>query len=64
MKNRFQRYDINRSGPRYVLKYTRYKMCLSILMVICIKQHLGKILSSIHEKVKQQWGWVEKKRWL
>ena len=29
-------------------------------MVICIKQHLSNIWSSIHEKVKQHWGWVEK----
>ena len=30
------------------------------MMVICIKQHLSNIWSSIHEKVKQHWGWVEK----
>ena len=36
-------------------------MCLSIIMVLCIKQHLSNILSSIHEKVKQHWDWVEKK---
>ena len=29
------------------------------MMVICIKQHLTNIWSSIHEKVKQHWGWVE-----
>ena len=28
-------------------------MCLSIMMVICTKQHLSNILSSIHEKVKK-----------
>ena len=26
-----------------------------------VKQHLSNIWSSIHEKVKQHWGWVEKK---
>ena len=26
-----------------------------------IKEHLSKIWNSIHEKVKPQWGWVEKK---
>ena len=26
----------------------------------CIKQHLSNIRISIHEKVKQHWGWVEK----
>ena len=30
-------------------------------MLLCIKQHLSNIWSSIHEKVKQHWGWVEKK---
>ena len=30
-------------------------------MLICIKQHLSSILSSIHEKVKQHLGWIEKK---
>ena len=38
--------------------------CLSIIMVICIKQHLSNIWSSIHEKVKQHWGWVENKHCL
>ena len=39
MKNRSQRYDINRPSPRYGHKYTQCKMCLSIMMVLCIKQH-------------------------
>ena len=39
----------------------KYKMYLSIMMVLCIKQHQTKIWSSVHEKVKQRWGWVEKK---
>ena len=33
-------------------------------MFICIKQHLSNIWSSIHEKVMQHLGWVEKKRCL
>ena len=35
-------------------------MCLNILIDLCIKQHLTNIWSSVHEKVKQHWGWVEK----
>ena len=35
--------------------------CSSTMMVICIKQHLSNVWSSIHERVKQHWGWVEKK---
>ena len=43
---------------------SKYKKGLSMIMVICIKQHLSNIWSSIREKVKQNWGWVEKKRCL
>ena len=43
MKNR------SHHGP----KYTKYEMCLSI-MVICIKQHPNNIWSSIHEKVHKK----------
>ena len=32
-----------------------------MMMLICIKRHLRNIWSSIHEKVKQRWGWLEKK---
>ena len=48
MEKRSQRYVINRHGP----KYTKYEMCLSIIMVTSIKQHLNDIWSSVHEKVK------------
>ena len=34
------------------------------MMVTYIKQHLSNIWSSFHEKVKQHWRWVEKKRYL
>ena len=50
----------NKPRPRHRHNHTEYKTCLSIMMVICIKQHLRNIWSSIHEKVKQHWGWVEK----
>ena len=45
MENRSQRYDINshRRRPRHEPKYNKYKMCLSIMMIICIKQHLSNI---------------------
>ena len=61
IKSGSQRYDINWPWTRHGHKYTKYKMCLSIMMVVCIKQHLSNIWSSIHDKVKQHWGWVEKK---
>ena len=51
-KNRSQKYDINWPRLRHGHEHTKYKMCLSIMMVICIKQHLRNIWSQIHEKVK------------
>ena len=61
MKNG-HRFDINRTRPRHEHKYTKYKKSLSLIMVMCNKHHLSTIWSWIHEKVKQHWGWVEKKR--
>ena len=43
-------------------KYTKYKMCLIMMMVIGIRQQLSNTWGLIHEKVKQHWGRVEKKR--
>ena len=45
-------------------EYTENEKCLSMMMLLCIKQHLSNIWSLIHENVKQHWGWVEKKRCL
>ena len=53
MKNRSQTYDLDRPRPRHGHNYTNYKMCFSMMMVICIKQHLSNILSSTHVKEKQ-----------
>ena len=55
-----QRYDINRPSSRHGQKYRKYKKCLSMTMVIFVKQHVSNIWSSIREKVKQHWGWVKK----
>ena len=52
IKNRLQRYNVNIPRPGNGSKYTKYKMCLGIMMVARIKQHLSKISSSIHENVK------------
>ena len=60
MKSRLQIYDMNRPRLRCGHKHTKSKLCLGIIMVTYIKQHLSNIWSSIHEKVKQHWGWVEK----
>ena len=60
IKNRSEIYDINRPKPRY----NKYKKCLNMMLFMYIKQHLNNIWSSIQEKVKQYWGWIEKKRCL
>ena len=64
MKYRWHKYDINRHSPRHVHKYTKYKKCLTMMIVIFIKQHLTNNWMSIHEKVKQNWGWIEKRHCL
>ena len=61
LKNRSHRYDINSHRSRHGHEYRKYKKCLTMVMLVCIKQHLSNIWSSIHGKVKQHWGWVEKK---
>ena len=64
IKNISHRYDTNRHRPRYGHKYSKYKKCLSMMLLICIKEHLSNIWSSVYEKVKHHWGWVEQKPWL
>ena len=41
MKNGSQRYNINRTRPRHGHKYTKHKTSLSLMMVMCNKQHLS-----------------------
>ena len=43
------------------MKNRLHRYNISMMMFICIKQHLSNSWSSIHEKVKQHLGWVEKK---
>ena len=50
-KNRSHEYDINKPRLTHGHEYTEYKTCVKIMMVICIKQHLSNIWSSIHENV-------------
>ena len=60
VKNRSHRYDISRPRSRSEHKFSKYKKCLNTMMFIFIKQLLSNIWSSIYEKAKQHWGWVEK----
>ena len=43
MKNKSHRYGIHRPKARYRHAYTKYKMYLNMMMVICIREHLSKI---------------------
>ena len=43
MKNRSHRYDVIRPRSWHGHKYTEHKMCLSIIIVVCIKQCLSNI---------------------
>ena len=49
MKNRLHRYDINTPRPRHEHKYTKYKMCLNMIMIICIKQHHGNAKATLED---------------
>ena len=60
VKRDSRKYSINRPRSRHGHKYSKYRKRLSMIMLICIKQHLSNIWSSVYEIVKQQWGWVEK----
>ena len=43
MKNRSQRYDINKPRSRHGEKYSKYKKCLTMMTLMCIKQNLSNI---------------------
>ena len=43
MKKRSHRYDINRPSSGHAHKYSKYKKCLSMMMLIFIKQHVNNI---------------------
>ena len=42
-KNTSHKYDISRPKPRHGQEYTKCKMCLNIMMTVCIKQRLNNI---------------------
>ena len=50
-KNTSHKYDINRPRPRHRSEYTKCKMCLNIMMVVCIKQHLNKEIVAYKKSV-------------
>ena len=42
MKIKSQRYEINRPKSRHGRKYSKYKKCLGMMTLLCIKHHLSK----------------------
>ena len=52
-------YNINRARPSHGHKYSKYKKCLSMMMLI--KQHLSNIWSSIYEKLRNTEAGLKKK---
>ena len=61
MKKRSHRYDKSSPKSRHGHKYSKYKKCLCMMVLIRIKQHLSNTWSSIHEKFKQHWRLIEKR---
>ena len=43
MKTDSRKYGINKPSCRHGHKYSKYVKCLSMMMLICIKQHLSNI---------------------
>ena len=43
MKNRSHRYDKNRPRSRHGHKYSKYKKCFTMMMLIYIKEQLSNI---------------------
>ena len=53
MKLDSRKYGISRPRRRHGHRYSKYMKHLSMMMLICIKQHLSNIWSSVYENVKQ-----------
>ena len=50
-KNRSHRHDINRPRPRHGHRYSKYRKCLSMTMLICIMQPLSKFVAQFRNKL-------------
>ena len=63
MKNGSHRYDTDLDvdmDANIVNIQSKDILRVTMMMLIFIKHNLGNIWSSIQDKVKQHWGWVEK----
>ena len=63
MKIRSHGYDIKKNlGVDMNANIPNIKYDLAMLMIVCTKQHITNIWSSVCERGKLHWGWVWKKR--
>ena len=62
LKNRSHRYNMKKINPRHGYGNNKYKIRLSMIMVMCNKQHLSNIWSLIHEKFTNTGAELKKKR--
>ena len=58
LKNKYRshRYDINKPRYRHEHKYTKWKMCLGMMIIVCVMLQLSNIGNSNNEKIK----WAKK----
>ena len=59
-EKRSPRSEANRPSSKHGHKYSKCKKCFSMMMLICINQHLSSIWSSIHEKVDRDIRYIAK----
>ena len=60
MKNSWHRYDTKDLGLDLDTNILMNILITSVWCCLYIKQHLSYIWGSIHENVKEHWGWAEK----
>ena len=58
MKNRLHRNNINRTRPRIGYEYTNYRMCLSMIVVMCNNQQLSKSEAEFMKKLSNTEGFI------
>ena len=62
MKMKKDYIDTTKTDLGHGHKYSnKYKKCLTMMILICVKKHLSNTWCSTHDKAKQHWGWPEKK---
>ena len=64
LKKTYNKYELLRTSFSRILATDKETHINSMMMLLCITQHLSNIWSSVYENVKQHWGWVKKKRCL